>query len=72
MKLSQEEKDQMIKSMISLGGNFLGSLVGDTSLLVALDYYKILKYWKLHYYASMKSTSHTISTYEEAMRDPRG
>jgi len=60
----------MIKNFISLGGNFLGSLTADTSLLIALDYYKLLKYWKLHYYASMKSTSHTISVYEEAIRDP--
>lgn len=68
LQMKQEKKDKMIKNFVSLGGNFFGSLESDISLLMALDYYKLFKIFKLHYAGTLKSISHLISVYEAALR----
>lgn len=61
----------MVKNFVSLGGNYMGAFESDIALLSALDFYALLKYWKVHYKAALSTQTHIISTYEQSMRDPR-
>ena len=69
LKIKQEKKDKLIKSFVTLGGNFLGCTYTNLATLIGIDLV-VYKYFGLSYKASTEFIMGFFSAFETRVVDP--